>query len=592
MGNLLLVVFLSLFMLVDKDSILAYFNRIVPPQWSDEALLFETSVASSFGGFIRGQVGQGVVMAIVAVVVQVVFGLDFTPVSAAVTGILQTIPFFGPAFAWLPPVFIALLTKPDVVLPVTIAMLVGWFVVNNVLAPRLMATAVGIHPVAVLVSVLIGLKVAGVAGAIFAVPVAAVAASFFHHFLNRSAAPRDVTTRAAKVVEQREGRRVRVPKPPMATPEPADATPPTTAANSGRRQAGHVTTERRRSGRRRSAEGLDVSREAQRVERRDVDREQGEPLAAREQRRHKPRATTRQARPLSEWPTRPRILVTNDDGIESRGLLALKQALDPLGEVYVLAPETNQSAVGHTKTFMRPLRVRERTLADGAIGWSVDGSPTDAVSLAFLGYFEVGFDLVASGINYGANLGDDITYSGTVSAAMEAVLSAVPAIAISQEYYQHPDFTLAARAAYRAAVNVLERGLGPGELININVPAIRADECLGVEVTRLGKRIYQDELVRRLDPRGTPYYWIGGPPPSGVAEEGTDFHAVVNKRIAITPIQLDLTARRLLGRLNSWPWDLPGKGSDVPAAAEPTTRTDKRQDEVVTAQAEPKDELR
>ena len=133
--------FLSLFMLVDKDSILAYFNRIVPPQWSDEALLFETSVASSFGGFIRGQVGQGLVMSVIAIVVHIAFGLDFTPVSAAVTGILQAIPFFGPAFAWLPPVVIALLSKPDVVLPVTIAMLIGWFVVNNVLAPRLMATA-------------------------------------------------------------------------------------------------------------------------------------------------------------------------------------------------------------------------------------------------------------------------------------------------------------------------------------------------------------------------------------------------------------------------------------------------------------------
>ena len=344
--------------------------------------------------------------------------------------------------------------------------------------------------------------------------------------------------------------------------------------------------------RRRRRGSTDISRDAQRVERRDVDREQGEPLAFRDRRRAQPRATPRRARPLADWTTRPRILVTNDDGIESRGLLALKQALDPLGEVYVLAPETNQSSVGHTKTMMRPLRVRERTLADGSVGWSVDGSPTDAVSLAFLGYFDVGFDLVASGINYGANLGDDITYSGTVSAAMEAVISNCPAIAMSQEYYEHPDFTLATRIAYLAAVNVLERGLAAGELININVPAIPADECEGVEVTRMGKRIYQDELIRRLDPRGTPYYWIGGPPPSGVAEEGTDFYAVVNRRIAITPIQLDLTARRLLGRLNSWPWKLPKDGPAVPAAAEPETRTAQRQDEVVTAQAEPKEERR
>ncbi len=300
----------------------------------------------------------------------------------------------------------------------------------------------------------------------------------------------------------------------------------------------------------------DIRREAERVERRDVDRERGEPVAMRKRRTNAVRARPRLARPLAEWDSRPRILVTNDDGIDSRGLLALKRSLEPLGDVYVLAPDTNQSAVGHTKTFMRPLRVRERTLADGSHAWSADGSPTDAVSLALLGYFDMGFDLVASGINYGANLGDDITYSGTVSAAMEAVLSSVPAFAISQEYYEHPDFTLAGLIAYRTAVNILENGLAPGELININVPAITVEECQGVEVTRLGKRIYQDELIARLDPRGTPYYWIGGPPPTGLAEPGTDFDAVVNKRIAVTPIQLDLTARRLLKRLHSWSWDL------------------------------------
>jgi 5'-nucleotidase len=300
----------------------------------------------------------------------------------------------------------------------------------------------------------------------------------------------------------------------------------------------------------------DIAREAERVERRDIDLERGEPVSARERRATPARARPRVARPLAEWDTRPRILVTNDDGIDSRGLLALKRALEPLGDVYVMAPDTNQSAVGHTKTFMRPLRIRERTLADGSHAWSADGSPTDAVSLALLGYFDVSFDLVASGINYGANLGDDITYSGTVSAAMEAVLSSVPAFAISQEYYEHPDFTLAGLIAYRAAVNILENGLAPGELININVPAIAVEECQGVEVTRLGKRIYQDELIARIDPRGTPYYWLGGPPPTGLADPGTDFDAVVNKRIAVTPIQLDLTARRLLKRLHSWSWDI------------------------------------
>jgi 5'/3'-nucleotidase len=272
----------------------------------------------------------------------------------------------------------------------------------------------------------------------------------------------------------------------------------------------------------------------------------------------------RRARPLAEWDPRPRILVTNDDGIESRGLLSLKQALEPIGDVYVVAPETNQSAVGHQKTFMRPLRVRERTLADGSRGWSVDGSPTDAVSLAFLGYFDVGFDLVASGINYGSNLGDDVTYSGTVSAAMEAVINACPAFAISQEFYEHADFTLAERMAHLVAVNILEHGLGPGELLNVNVPAITADEVGGIEVTRMGKRIYQDELIRRLDPRGIPYFWFGGQAPSGHAEPGTDFHAVVNGRVAITPIQLDLTAGRLLERIRGWEWTLDDVVSQAP----------------------------
>ncbi len=314
----------------------------------------------------------------------------------------------------------------------------------------------------------------------------------------------------------------------------------------------------------------DMTRERARTERRDLDKERGEPLAPRAV-RGGGRALRSGARPLGEWSSRPRILVTNDDGVESRGLLALKLALDPIGDVTVVAPDTNQSAVGHQKTLMRPLRVRERTLADGSTAYSVDGSPTDAVSLAFLGYFGHAFDLVASGINYGANLGDDITYSGTVSAAMEAVIYSCPAFAISQEYYEHPDFTLAGLAASTVARNILEHGLSPGELINVNVPGVTPEECDGFEVTRLGKRVYQDELVVRLDPRGIPYFWIGGPPPSGLAVEGTDFHAVINRRIAVTPIHLDLTGRSLLKRLRTWTWAIDAPATDAP---EPEGDTD------------------
>ena len=333
----------------------------------------------------------------------------------------------------------------------------------------------------------------------------------------------------------------------------------------------------------------DGTRERARLERHDLDLERGEPLSS-PSARSRPRSLRRIARPLAEWPTRPRILITNDDGIESRGLLALKEALDPIGETFVVAPDTNQSAVGHAKTLTRPLRVRERALGDGSVGWSVDGSPTDAVSLAFLGFFDHGFDLVASGINYGANLGDDVTYSGTVSAAMEGVINGCPAFAVSQEYYAHPDFTLAAMAAAMVARNILEHGLSRNELLNVNVPAVSPGECRGIEITRQGHRVYRDELVRRIDPRGVAYYWIGGPPPSGIRRPGTDFTAIVNGRIAVTPIHLDLTARALLKRLQGWEWHLePSLPAATDAVLQAPTRADRpleaARDEALTEEA-------
>jgi 5'-nucleotidase len=310
----------------------------------------------------------------------------------------------------------------------------------------------------------------------------------------------------------------------------------------------------------------EMTRERARSERRDLDKERGEPVAGP---RGVRRTLKRMGRPLGDWTSRPRILVTNDDGIESRGILALKRALDPIGDVTVVAPDTNQSAVGHQKTLMRPLRVRERILADGSKGFSVDGSPTDCVSLAFLGFFEERFDLVASGINYGANLGDDITYSGTVSAAMEAVINSCPAFAVSQEYVEDVDFELAAVASAIVARNILEHGLKRGELVSVNVPAVSVEDCEGIEVTRVGRRVYQDELTERIDPRGIPYYWIGGPPPSGISVPGTDFNAVVNRRISVTPIHLDLTGRRLLRQLQTWNWSLDEAAHEAAHGADP-----------------------
>lgn len=216
-GNLFIVIFLSLFILLDQDRILAYVNRLVPPRYSHAARLFESSVSTSFGGFIRGTAIQALIMAGIAAGAHLAFGLDFLPASAALSGAFQAIPFFGPFIAWIPPVLVAVLTKPEVALPTLIVMGIGWVVVGNIITPRVMAQAVGIHPIVVLLSVIIGLKVAGVAGAIFALPFAAVIAAFFQHFLSRNAKePRDVTSRAAKRVGEREGRAVRVPAPPTA----------------------------------------------------------------------------------------------------------------------------------------------------------------------------------------------------------------------------------------------------------------------------------------------------------------------------------------------------------------------------------------
>ena len=219
-GNLMFMIFLSLFIVLDKDRLLAFVNRVTPPRFASEVRLFQTSVASSFGGFIRGQAVQGVIYGAIAATASVVLAIDYAPLSTALVAIFQMIPFFGPFFSWAPPVVAAILTQPDAVVPILIVMAIGWFIVMNIVQPRVMASSVGIHPVVVLVSVLIGLRVQGVVGAIFAIPEAADISAIFFHYLNRSqGGPRDVTSRAARRLEERQGRPVRVPTPPpMAAP--------------------------------------------------------------------------------------------------------------------------------------------------------------------------------------------------------------------------------------------------------------------------------------------------------------------------------------------------------------------------------------
>jgi 5'-nucleotidase len=261
------------------------------------------------------------------------------------------------------------------------------------------------------------------------------------------------------------------------------------------------------------------------------------------------------------------ILVTNDDGVNAPGLLALAQEIRKLGKVTVLAPDHNWSACGHVKTLDRPMRVKEVKLADGSAAFTSDGAPSDCVALALLGVLTEKADLVISGINPNANLGHDVTYSGTVTAAMEAAIWGLPAVAVSldspENHLDQLDYGTAARIARRVAASMMRNELPKDTLLNVNVPYLPDDQIRGLRITRQGLRVYRDLLVSREDPRGRPYYWIGGDAPTGVPEAGTDFGALAEGYVSITPLQLDLTAYRALDSLRTWTWDTPEEVSDA-----------------------------
>jgi len=213
-GTLLIVFFLSIYMVLDRDAILAFLFRIVPPAYSEEARLLETSVSRSFGGFLRGQALMGAVYFLIALATNLVLGLPLAALTSVLAGLLQMIPFFGPFVSWAPPVIVALVLQPESALPALILMGAGWIVVMNVLQPRIMQGAVGIHPIVVLGSVLIGGRIAGIPGAIFGIPIAAVVSAFLLEFLHRTSADRTVAGRAARRLEERDGRPVRIPREP------------------------------------------------------------------------------------------------------------------------------------------------------------------------------------------------------------------------------------------------------------------------------------------------------------------------------------------------------------------------------------------
>lgn len=244
------------------------------------------------------------------------------------------------------------------------------------------------------------------------------------------------------------------------------------------------------------------------------------------------------------------ILVTNDDGIHSPGLQALAHSLSTLGTVVVVAPDRERSAIGHSLTLHSPLRADE--ISPGQ--YAVSGTPTDCVNLGIHGIVHERPALVVSGINKGGNLGDDLTYSGTVAAAMEATLMGVPAFAVSLDSssFTLEDFQPAATFAASLARLVLKNGLPADTFLNVNVP-VGAPE--GVQLTRQGKRRYSDKVEKKYDPRGRAYYWIGGGELGFHDVAGTDFHAVQNCLVSITPLHLDLTNYRSFDSLSTWDID-------------------------------------
>lgn len=253
------------------------------------------------------------------------------------------------------------------------------------------------------------------------------------------------------------------------------------------------------------------------------------------------------------------ILITNDDGIAAPCLPVLRSALLALGEVVVLAPDGNWSASGHTKTMHKPLRVHDAHLTDGSPAYSTNGGPADCTALALLGVVGAPPDLVVSGINRGYNLGHDVTYSGTVAAALEAAIHGRPGIAVSNcmDAPEDVDYVAVwqrtAQVVVHLASQVLQRGLPPYTILNVNVPCVDPQTLGEVRVTHLGERTYEQALIVRDDPWGRPYYWYGGERLDGVgASPGSDMEAVGQGKISVTPVHLDMTRHHFVDELRTW----------------------------------------
>ena len=263
-----------------------------------------------------------------------------------------------------------------------------------------------------------------------------------------------------------------------------------------------------------------------------------------------------------------RVVLTNDDGIDAPGLLAARQALEKIGDVLTVAPDRNRSGVGRSITFGSALHVEEREMADGVVGYACTGTPVDCVRLVALGLMDFEPDIVVSGVNHGENLGDDITYSGTVAGALEGIVIGVPGIAVSlrinRPWHQSTEeeallepggerlhFEPVAHFTARLA-KIAFKGLPSGRILNLNAPNLPREKLKGARVTKLGRRFYRDELVEVRDEEGSVGYDIYNNPPGHHEEEGTDFAAIENDEISVTPVHLELTDTAGLEELKKW----------------------------------------
>jgi len=242
-------------------------------------------------------------------------------------------------------------------------------------------------------------------------------------------------------------------------------------------------------------------------------------------------------------------LLTNDDGYQAEGLERLARELAKLCEVLVVAPTADQSGSGHSWTLQRPLRINK--VKENC--YHVDGTPTDAVMVALYGVLDskVIPDILISGINSGPNMGDDVTYSGTVAAAFEGAILKIPSIAVSCIESENPDFARAARFTRKLARKVLQEGLPEFSLLNVNIPNPRDGKYAGVKITRLGKRVYHDILIENIDPRGKKYYWIGGEP-EWEDFDHSDWSATKDGYVSVTPLKMDMTDYKLRTQLSAW----------------------------------------